>query len=63
MTKTNAQWVSWNETTKTYAITDRETAERMVGIGNPYGFNRTALIVSMKLLLNGLKKRGYSPVN
>lgn len=59
--ESNSQWVSWNESAKTYAITDEDTAHRMLAIGNPYGFNRTGRIGSMKLLKRNLAKRGFTP--
>ena len=55
-------YITYNETLKTYSITSREVGIAMISMGNPYNHNRGAVITDKAKALASLQKAGYTEV-
>lgn len=55
-------YITYNETLKTYSITSREVGIAMISMGNPYNHNRGGQITDKPKAIASLKRAGYTEV-
>ncbi len=55
-------YITYNESFKTYAITSRQVGIAMISMGNPYNHNRGGVITDKTKAIASLKKAGYTLV-